>query len=100
MNPLGTSSDLLIAAVSGRTLSMHTDGDPGSQIALTRITYGLEPVKLTIARESDNVILTWPTGTLQQSDNATGSYSDIGTATSPYTNSITGTQKFYRIRVQ
>jgi len=89
-----------ISASAGHTLSMHTDGNSGSQIALTRINYGVGLVTLSIARYGNNVVLQWPTGTLQQSTNASAFYSDLNGATSPYTNAISGPKKFFRVRVQ
>ena len=58
------------------------------------------PVTLSITKSGSNVILSWPNGTLQQSTNVGGTYSDIIGATSPYTNSISGTQNFFRVKVQ
>ncbi len=91
-----------VAASVGQTLSLHTDGNPGSQIALTRINYGapLTPVTLLITRYGNNVVLSWPSGTLQQSSTVNGNYSDVTGAPSPYTNSIVGPQKFFRVKVQ
>ncbi len=60
----------------------------------------LNTVKLTIIQSGNNVILSWPFGTLQSAPAATGTYFDVGGATSPYTNSISGTMKFYRVRTQ
>ncbi|MGH7976572.1 MAG: LamG-like jellyroll fold domain-containing protein [Limisphaerales bacterium] len=61
----------------------------------------LDTVNLTITQSGSNVILNWPTGTLQQSTNVAGSYSDVGGATSPFTNSVSGSsQMFYRVKVQ
>jgi hypothetical protein len=47
----------------------------------------------------DQVVLTWPAGTLQQSTDVTGTYTDVVGATSPYTNAISGPQGFFRIKV-
>ena len=89
------------AASAGQELSLHTDGSPSSQLTLTRINYSaVSPVNLAIARSANNVILTWPNGTLQQSTNVSSGYTDIPTATSPYTNAIAGPQKFFRVKVQ
>jgi hypothetical protein len=89
-----------VAASTGQTLSLHTDGTAGSQIALTRINYSLAQVLISITKSGDNVILTWPAGTLQEATVINGTYNDLSTATSPYTNAISGGQKFYRIKVQ
>jgi hypothetical protein len=89
-------------ASAGQTLSLHTDGSGNSQLTLTRLTYAtaVVPVTLRIVKSGDNVILTWPSGTLQQSTDVSGGYSDLPTATSPYTNAITGPQKYFRVKVQ
>jgi hypothetical protein len=89
-----------VAASAGQTLSLHTDGAGGSQIALTRISYAVVPVSISLTRSGNNVILTWPVGTLQEATVITGSFNDVLGATSPYTNSISGARKFYRIKVQ
>ena len=48
-----------------------------------------------------NAILTWPTNTtgfnLQSAPTMSATFTNIPDATSPYTNPITGTQKFYRL---
>ena len=97
----GVFHDGCAAASTGQTLSFYTDGLPSSQLTLTRINYSsVAPVLLSVAKSGGNVILTWPNGTLQQATNAAGPYSDIGAATSPYTNAITGPQKYFRVKVQ
>lgn len=60
----------------------------------------LATVRLDATRSGDNLILSWPFGTLQQADQATGQYNDLLTATSPYTNAPSGSAKFYRVKVQ
>jgi hypothetical protein len=89
-----------LAASAGRTLSFHTDGNPGSQIALTRINYAVGPVMLSIAHAGGSVVLSWPAGTLQQSTAITGTYTDVAGATSPYTNTMSGAQQYFRVKVQ
>jgi len=46
------------------------------------------------------VVVTWPLGTLQASGVVTGGYTNVTGATSPYTNSITGSATFYRLQLQ
>jgi hypothetical protein len=89
-----------LSASAGQTLSMHTDGNPGSQLTLTRINYAVAPVTLSITKSGGSVILSWPNGTLQQSTNVAGIYADVIGAASPYTNAISGTQRFFRVKVQ
>jgi len=50
---------------------------------------------LGIARQAGNVVLTY-TGTLQSADSAAGPYAPVAGATSPFTVTPTGGQKFYR----
>jgi hypothetical protein len=88
-----------LAASAGRTLSMHTDANAGSQIAVTRIN-ALSPVTLSIAKVGGSVVLTWPMGVLQQSPSVTGTYTNVIGATSPYTNTVSGTQGYFRAKVQ
>lgn len=90
------------AASAGQALSFHTDGNPGSQLTLTRINYAptATSVTLSIAKTGNNVTLTWPAGTLQSSTNAAAFYSDLSGATSPYTIPATNAQRFFRVKVQ
>ena len=60
----------------------------------------LATVRLNITRSGDNAILSWPFGTLQQADHATGTFGDLPSATSPYTNAIGVSTKFYRVKIQ
>jgi len=60
----------------------------------------LPSVLLQISSSGSNIILSWPSGTLQQSGQAAGPYSDMTGVTSPYTNAPSGAQKFFRVRVQ
>lgn len=99
------SPELMVAfsnplASAGKTLSMHTDGASGSQIALTRILYSAGPVTLSLKKVGNQVVLTWPTGVLLEATNVNGTYNTISGASSPYTNSLSETQRFFRVKVQ
>jgi hypothetical protein len=65
------------------------------QVAL----HHLDATMLTITPAGSNVILTWPVGNLQQSTRASGIYTDVIGATSPYTNAVGGTANYYRVQV-
>jgi hypothetical protein len=54
---------------------------------------------LKIQISGANVVLTWPTGALQSASQVDGPYSDVSGATSPYTNTVSGTQQFYHIHI-
>lgn len=56
--------------------------------------------RLTASMSGSNIVLNWPIGTLQQSTEVTGAYTNVTGATSPFTNAVSGSQKFYRVQVQ
>jgi hypothetical protein len=58
------------------------------------------PITLTIRVSGANAILTWPGGTLQSASQLNGPYSNVTGATSPYTNTISGAQQYYRVQAQ
>jgi hypothetical protein len=46
-----------------------------------------------------NLILSWPSGTLLSADTLTNTFAPVNGATSPYTNTISGDQKYFRLQV-
>jgi hypothetical protein len=58
------------------------------------------PITLTIQNTGNQVILTWPAGTLQSASQLTGPFNTVAGATSPYTNTVSGSQNFYRVQAQ
>lgn len=62
---------------------------------------GLNPVvTLYLQRSGSNVMLLWSPGILQSAANVLGPYSDLPTATSPYSVPPSGAGQFYRVRVR
>jgi hypothetical protein len=59
----------------------------------------LNSTKLTITKSGNNVVLTWPIGTLQSAPAASGTYTNVPGATSPLTNAASTTQKYYRVQI-
>lgn len=59
----------------------------------------LPPVTLRAQMVSGEVVLTWSKGVLQSAPNVAGPYSDMAGLTSPYTNTPSGAQQFYRVRI-
>jgi hypothetical protein len=57
-------------------------------------------VRINANQLGQNLVLSWPFGTLQQANQVDGTFTDISTATSPYTNAISGPMKFFRVKVQ
>ncbi len=60
----------------------------------------LNSTYLAIVSSGTNVLITWATGALQSATNVNGPYANVNGATSPYTDSLNGTERFYRARVQ
>jgi hypothetical protein len=60
----------------------------------------LNNVRLTINKVGNQVVLTWPVGTLQAAPVVTGTYTNVTGASSPYTNTVSGSATFYRLQVQ
>ena len=57
-------------------------------------------VTLTANKSGDNLILTWPQGTLQSAGVVNGNYTNITTATSPYSVPLSGAQQYFRVKVK
>lgn len=57
-------------------------------------------VTLTCQVSGNNLILSWPQGTLQSGGLVNGTYTNVTGATSPYTNSMSAVRQFYRVKVQ
>jgi hypothetical protein len=64
--------------------------------------YGLlppaKPVRVSIQSLGKQVRLSWPAGTLQSAGQLTGPYTNITTATTPYTLSPTNAEQFFRVK--
>jgi hypothetical protein len=61
----------------------------------------LNTTHLTVVISGTNIVVSWPAGTLQSATNVSGPYTNVGGATSPYTNSVSGSsQRFYRAQLQ
>lgn len=58
------------------------------------------PSKIAIARSGTSVTLTWTSGVLQECATVNGTYTDVASATSPYTVTATTGAKFYRLKGQ
>jgi len=55
---------------------------------------------LTVLKQGNSIVLSWPIGTLQQSTNVLGQYSNVVGASSPRTNAPTSGATFYRLQIQ
>jgi uncharacterized repeat protein (TIGR03803 family) len=66
----------------------------------TVFAVSLGPILLNIQTSGSNMILTWgnPAFSLQTAPTASGIYTNMPGAASPYTNTITGSQMFFRLQ--
>jgi hypothetical protein len=99
---LGHTTDLV-----GRFWADRIGSDWNVNVSFTceRPVIGLGPlpppqVRLDIKVVNGQIELTWPLGTLQEADDAHGTYTDVPAATSPRTVSPSAARKAYRVRVQ
>ncbi len=60
--------------------------------------YG-DGARLSIAASPGAVALTWPVGVLQASTNVAGLFTNVPSATSPFTNAVSGSAQFYRLQL-
>jgi len=86
--------------LSGNTLYGTAVGG-GSSGNGTVFSLSLPLPQLTIIRSEAKVVLTWPANaagfTLQSAPAVTGTFTNLPGATSPYTNSISGAQQYFRL---
>ncbi|HVV00723.1 MAG TPA: LamG-like jellyroll fold domain-containing protein, partial [Verrucomicrobiae bacterium] len=57
-------------------------------------------VRLQIRLVDGQIVVTWPEGALQTASSPAGPFSDLESATSPYTNAPSNGSEFFRVRVQ
>jgi large repetitive protein len=87
------------AAASGDYLVTTSIGACSSAPATVTVTV-LPPEIISSQFSNGNLVLDWPFGTLQSATDITGPWSDVVGATPPYTNTPSGPQEFFRIRLQ
>ncbi|HNU50890.1 MAG TPA: alpha-galactosidase [Verrucomicrobiota bacterium] len=56
------------------------------------------PLTLSVIRKADGVLLTWPGGTLEQADTASGVWNTVTHAVSPYSTGYAAPSRFFRVR--
>jgi hypothetical protein len=60
----------------------------------------LNTTHLTAVQVGSELVLTWPAGTLLSATSVKGPYTAVTGATSPYTNSLSQAQLYYRVQLQ
>ena len=86
-----------INRTSGMRSLLNNASDPNSFAAFQVVS---TPPTLAIQQAGTNVVLMWsdPSFSLQSAPLVTGTYTTISSATSPYTNGISGTQQYFRLK--
>jgi hypothetical protein len=75
-------------------------GTYSAQILATGEIVPATAASVTMTQQQNNLVLAWPNGwVLQTATNPSGPFSDMSTATSPYTNNMQdGPQRYFRLR--
>ncbi|HLH52414.1 MAG TPA: choice-of-anchor D domain-containing protein [Verrucomicrobiae bacterium] len=102
-NTSATAVNHSYEASGTNTVRLTVSGPVGTN-TLVRTGYivvtNLGPVSLSIQNQGSKLQLTWPAGTLQSANQVTGPYTNVTTATSPFTISPSNTTQFFRIKVR
>ena len=69
----------------------------GGHQTLSNVKYARVYPRLAFQQSGSSLILTWSSGTLLCADDVTGPWSVVSGATSPWTNTMSGTRKFFRL---
>jgi hypothetical protein len=77
--------------------SIYLAGSAGISFTGAGPTNSVPPTPTIALLPGHQLSLTWSTGTLQGTTNLTGTWTNVTGATSPYTNSPTGAEQFFRI---
>jgi beta-glucanase (GH16 family) len=97
-----TSQNPTIASASTAACGLYsvtvTANACPSEAGTTTVTIN-PPAGLSIQCLGSDMILTWPTGTLQSATNVSGPWNDVSGATSPSTNRAAAPQEFFRCRL-
>lgn len=81
-------------------VAVYTGVLPANRIQAHYAAGTARPPTIAITRNGISIMLSWPKGVLYQADSATGPYTAIAGASSPYPVPLSGTMKFYLLRMQ
>jgi hypothetical protein len=86
---------------SGGDLSLGFNGQGYGTVFRIVMPPPPAPPVLNITQSGNQLVLSWPTNaafSLQSAPFVTGAYTNVPGATSPYTNSMTGPQQYFRLQ--
>jgi hypothetical protein len=90
---IDASATAVIAEVSGVA---SPDGSPNGEIIITAIS---QSVTLNYRVINGKLVLDWAQGALLSAGTVNGNYTPVNGANSPYTNSMTDAQQYFRVLV-
>ena len=93
----GTTYYYVVSAATSISEASETANSP-VEVSVTPVAP--LPVFMSIRTSGNSIIITWPNGTLQSATNIVGPWHDLGGVVSPYGIIPTGSQQFYRVKVQ
>jgi beta-galactosidase len=91
----GTTYRYVVSAATSLSAATET-ANSAAEVSVTP----LAPVTLSWHVSPAGVVLTWPTGLLQNATDLLGPWNSLSGQTSPYTNPATRPQEFFRAKVQ
>ncbi|HEX5399573.1 MAG TPA: hypothetical protein VFY06_11055 [Verrucomicrobiae bacterium] len=100
---------VLVDSSSNIVVAGYAFEETGSDILTTKhsssgsvvwVNTTISPIPLFIEMAGNQTVVTWQNSAfeLQAAPSVAGTYTNIPSATSPYTNPITGAQQFYRLK--
>jgi hypothetical protein len=109
---LGATASDLTNVISISSFGFRQDSGCGATLLVDDLKVGLSfaavtgtnaapiPIPLAVQHNANKLILTWsaPAFSLQTAPAATGNYTNVSGATSPYTNAIGTSPKFFRLK--
>jgi hypothetical protein len=93
----GTTYYYVVSAVTSISEAIETANSP-VEVSVTPVAP--LPVFMSIRTSGNSIIIAWPNGTLQSATNIVGPWHDLGGVVSPCGITPTGSQQFYRVKVQ
>ena len=93
----GTTYYYVVSAATSISEAIETANSP-TEASATPVAP--PPVFISIQPSGNNIMIAWPAGTLQSATNVIGPWMDLNSTLSPYVVVPSGSQRFYRIKVQ
>ena len=88
-----------VVVADGELYGTYFYGGPSGYGTVFALNVSTNPIPLNLQLQGNGVVLTWVSAafTLQSAPGASGTFTNVPNAFSPYTNSLTGSQMFFRL---